>query len=195
MTVIDEKRALRELLVRSRASLPADERATRSAAAAKVLTCLPAWERARTVALYAPLGAELDTAEAARLALSTGKRLAWPRLRPGTLALEFGACRPAELVAGPLRALEPPAAAPRVPVEEVDLLVVPGVAFDATGRRLGRGRGFFDATLALAPRSTLRLGLAFELQIVAEVPCEAHDAPVDAVVTERRVIPEDRALR
>jgi len=195
MTVVEEKRALRERLVRARAALPPDEHDTRSGAAARVLASLPAWQRARTVALYAPLGAEVDTALAAELASIAGKRLAWPRLRPDMLALEFATCAPADLVAGPLRALEPPAGAPRVPIEDVDLLVVPGVGFDATGHRLGRGRGHYDATLALAPRGTLRVGLSFELQLVPEVPCEPHDARLDLVVTEERVLAEGAARR
>ena len=70
---------------------------------------------------------------------------------------------------------------------DLDLVLVPGVAFDGAGRRLGRGAGHYDATLAaLGPRGRA-VGLAFEAQLLAEVPCEAHDAHLDALVTEARV--------
>jgi 5-formyltetrahydrofolate cyclo-ligase len=188
MGLDDEKRRLRERLLGERARLPAAERAAASAAVSERLEGLPAWPAARTVALYAPTGAEVDTAGIARRAAAAGKRVAWPRLVPAALALEFAACAPEELVAGPLSTREPPAAACVVPPGEIDLVVVPGVAFDAGGRRLGRGRGHYDATLAALPRRAARVGLAFELQVVPSVPAAPHDATVDAVVTERRVL-------
>jgi 5-formyltetrahydrofolate cyclo-ligase len=102
--------------------------------------------------------------------------------------MEFAECAAAGLVLGSTRALEPPASAPIVPPREVDLVCVPGVAFDTRGGRLGRGRGHYDATLALLPRSAFRVGLAFESQIVPAVPAEPHDERLDAVVTEARVL-------
>jgi 5-formyltetrahydrofolate cyclo-ligase len=83
---------------------------------------------------------------------------------------------------------EPPPDLPAVPLSEIELVLVPGVAFDGSGRRLGRGRGHYDATLAALSPAAVRIGLAFELQIVAAVPCEPHDMPLDAIVTERRVL-------
>ncbi len=184
----EAKRELRRRIIAARAALSPAEREERSRDAALRIVGLEAFRSARTVALYAPLGAEVATAEIARRAEADGKRVAWPRLAGAALAMEFAACPAAALVPGPLGALEPPASAPAVRLEETDLVVVPGVAFDARGRRLGRGRGFYDATLAALPRGTARVGLAFEMQLVPEVPAEAHDAPLDAVVTERRVL-------
>jgi len=103
--------------------------------------------------------------------------------------MEFAACALDDLVAGPARVLEPPASAPAVPSIEVDLIAMPGLAFDVLGRRLGRGRGHYDATLAGLPRRAFRAGLAFESQVVPEVPAEPHDERVDAVVTEARLLP------
>jgi 5-formyltetrahydrofolate cyclo-ligase len=73
-------------------------------------------------------------------------------------------------------------------------VVVPGVAFSQDGHRLGRGGGHYDATLAQMPRA-VRLGVAFEAQLVAELPREPHDAPLDAVVTESRVLLLPRVRR
>jgi 5-formyltetrahydrofolate cyclo-ligase len=101
--------------------------------------------------------------------------------------MEFAACAPGDLVAGALGGREPPPSAPAVPPAEIDLVLVPGVGFDPSGRRIGRGRGHYDATLAALPRATA-VGLAFEAQVVPEVPAEAHDARLAAVVTERRTL-------
>jgi 5-formyltetrahydrofolate cyclo-ligase len=134
------------------------------------------------------MGAEVDTAEIAQAGATRGKRLAYPRLLEGDRALGFAACQADALLPGALRTREPPPGAPVVPLGEVDLVLVPGVAFDARGRRLGRGRGHYDATLAGLPASARRVGLAFELQIVSAVPQEPHDALLDTIVTEARVL-------
>jgi 5-formyltetrahydrofolate cyclo-ligase len=83
--------------------------------------------------------------------------------------------------------MEPPAGAPEVALDEIDCVVMPGVAFSEDGLRLGRGGGYYDATLERMPRAA-RVGLAFEAQIVPTLPREAHDAPLDAVVTETRTL-------
>ena len=184
----ESKRALRAEMLAARQRLPPAEREASSLAIAQRVATLPAFGAARTLALYPAMGAEVDAAWIARRALAAGKRLAWPRLQPGALALSFASCLPEELVPGPAGTRGPPPGAPGVPLGEIDLVLVPGVAFDPRGLRLGRGRGHYDATLAALPRRTARVGLAFEVQLVAEVPREAHDAPLDAVVTERRVV-------
>jgi len=74
-----------------------------------------------------------------------------------------------------------------ISVEEVDLIIVPGVGFDEKGRRIGHGKGYYDNLLRKSTKA-LRIGLAFELQIVDHVPTEEHDVPLDRIVTEKRVI-------
>ena len=184
-----EKRALRERLIAVRAGLPPMIRESASRAIAARVADLPAWRHARTVALHAPLGAEVDTAELARLAEGAGKRIAWPRIASPGPALEFACCASGALIPGPARALEPPPSAPSIPLDAIDLFVVPGVAFDARGGRLGRGRGHYDATLGLIRPGAGRVGLAFDEQVVDHVPTEPHDVPLDAVVTGSRVLP------
>lgn len=185
---VESKRALRAEMLAARLRIPPAEREASSRAVAERVASLPAFAAARTLALYPAMGAEVDTAEIARRALAAGKRLAWPRVQPGALALTFAACLPGDLVPGPSGTREPPPEAPAVPLPEIDCVLVPGLAFDPRGLRLGRGRGHYDATLAALPRRAARVGLAFEAQLVAEVPRESHDAPLDAVVTERRVV-------
>jgi 5-formyltetrahydrofolate cyclo-ligase len=178
------KRALRAELVAARARLTPAERAERSEAIAARLERHPPFHAATTVALYAPLGAEVDAGPVLRAAQARGVRVLFPRAVAGERRLDFCACRPGELVRGPLGAGEPPPGAAAVPLPEIQCFVVPGVGFSRDGLRLGRGGGYYDATLALAP-GALRVGVAFELQLCPELPREPHDVPLDAVVTER----------
>jgi len=182
----DAKTALRRRILSARSALSAVDRAARSLAVAERVMALPAFGSAHNVALYAPLGAEVDTAEIERRARAAGKQVAWPRIGAGRV-LSFGCCTRGELLPGPRGALEPPPGAPPMAPGEVELLCVPGVAFDGALRRLGRGGGHYDATLPAAWRAR-KVGLAFEIQIVDAVPAEPHDAPVDLVVTEARVL-------
>jgi 5-formyltetrahydrofolate cyclo-ligase len=182
------KQRLREDLLSARLRLTPEDRLSRSLAACDRLAALDLFASARTIGLYAAIGAESDPATAARAALAAGKRLAYPRLLPGSRLLAFRACSPADLFAGDRGTRQPPPASPEVALEDLDLVVVPGVAFDPAGRRLGRGGGYYDATLAALPARVRRVGLAFDLQLVPEVPGEPHDAEVHAVVTESRVL-------
>lgn len=183
----EAKRALRSELIARRARLSPDDRAERSRAVADRIEDVEAFRAASLVALYAALGTEVDTAEIARRALARGVRIAFPRVAPSERRLAFALCAPAQLVRGPLGAAEPPASAPEVEPRELGCVVMPGVAFSEDGLRLGRGGGYYDATLRGAP-AVARIGLAFDVQIVPTLPREPHDAPMDAVVTEARVL-------
>jgi 5-formyltetrahydrofolate cyclo-ligase len=181
------KNRLREELLSARLQLEPNERARRSRAACERIAALPAFREARTVAVYAATGAEADPATLTSSALSRKKRIAFPRLDPDSRVLSFAACSPADLVPGDRGVRTPPPGAPPVALGELDLVVVPGVAFDLHGRRLGRGGGYYDATLALLPAHTLRVALAFDLQVVEEVPGEPHDVEVHLIATEARL--------
>jgi 5-formyltetrahydrofolate cyclo-ligase len=178
------KQALREAMILARSRLSTGDRTAFAHAISLRVIALEAFERARTLALYAPMGAEVDTAQIARAAASRGKRVVYPRLVAGQRALAFAVCGGDSLRPGALGAREPPADAPELPLTEIDLAIVPGLAFDARGQRLGRGRGHYDATLAMLRADASRVGLAFEVQIVPAVPTEEHDVALDAVVTE-----------
>jgi 5-formyltetrahydrofolate cyclo-ligase len=181
------KQALRSELVARRSQLDVAERARLARAAVERLAGLPALAAARVVALYASLGAEVDPSPLAPALLARGVRVVYPRVRENDRRLAFAESAHAELVRGPFSALEPPATAPETDPAELDAVIVPAVAFDEDGYRLGRGGGFYDATLAAIPGAR-RLGLAFDFQIVPALPHEDHDAAMDAVVTERRTL-------
>jgi 5-formyltetrahydrofolate cyclo-ligase len=102
---------------------------------------------------------------------------------PGERLLEFAACDPSDLVRGTFGAGEPPPGARSVPLHEIGCFVLPGVGFSRDGFRLGRGGGYYDATLRQA-RGAFLVGVAYQLQLLDQLPTEPHDVPLDAIVTE-----------
>jgi 5-formyltetrahydrofolate cyclo-ligase len=181
----ERKRALRTSLIAERARLMPDERALFSRRIAEQALHLPILSGARLVAVYAPLGTEVDALEIARLLGAL--QPVYPRVVTGARRLEFARCDPRELVRGPLGAREPPAGAPAVDLREIECVILPGIGFSLQGQRLGRGGGYYDATLRDVP-AAFRVGLAFEVQVVPEIPSEPHDERLDALVTEARTL-------
>jgi 5-formyltetrahydrofolate cyclo-ligase len=189
----DTKRALRAELIARRARLSPEDRALKSRAVAERIEELEAFREARVVALYAALGTEIDPAEIARRAAGRGVRIAFPRAGHDR-RLSFALCAPGDLVRGPLGAAEPPPWAQALDPRELGCIVMPGVAFSEDGLRLGRGGGYYDTTLREVPLAA-RVGLAYDVQIVPTLPREPHDQPVDAVVTETRLLAFHRESR
>lgn len=170
-----------ELRGRLRA-LGAQERRRASELACDRLLTLPELVDARTVALYAPLPDELNPGRAAAALRARGVRVVLPRVRRGIgLELAGGALEPG------FRGIDEPVGAAVDPAD-VDVVVTPGLGFDAHGSRLGRGGGHYDRLLAAMPDGTHRVGLAFAVQVCDHLPHEPHDQRVAAVVTESRVL-------
>lgn len=140
--------------------------------------------RCRSIVAYAELPGELPLGGVVERARADGKAVLWPRLRPDG-GLDFAPCaRVEELVAGRYGVREPPLATPAVSAGPDVLLLVPGLAFDAAGGRVGRGGGAWDRALAES-RGAIALGVGYGFQVVSAVPREAHDRSVDALLTER----------
>lgn len=166
---------------------------------ARHLEVTPEFAAARSLALYAALPDELPTDAVVAAARRAGKRLLLPRAgRPDDAApgaLTFHAVEAwDQLRPGRYGVLEPPEGAPSEPSAALELVLVPGVAFDRAGGRLGRGMGWYDRTFppgggASGPRL---FGLAFAFQLVPAVPAGERDRRVDALVTERGVLRCDR---
>jgi 5-formyltetrahydrofolate cyclo-ligase len=187
---IDGKRALRQAARDARDALPAADREAASLAISdavdrEILAPLAARTPGAIVALYAPVSSEVDTRAIALHAAARHLRVAYPRVA-GPRKLVFAITTPDELTAGAFRIPEPPADAVAVAPTAIAAFVVPGVAFDRRGARLGWGHGYYDATLATAP-AAVRAGVAFESQIVAQVPTGPSDEPVHLIITERAV--------
>lgn len=146
---------------------------------------------ARTLLVYLDVRNEVRTRFRLAELLASDRRIVVPYCDGKRLRL-VQLRDPAELEPGAFGVLEPTAelrarAERRVEPAEVDLVIVPGVAFDRRGGRLGHGQGYYDRLLAELRPDAARIGLAFACQIVASVPLETHDVRVDAVVTEDAV--------
>jgi 5-formyltetrahydrofolate cyclo-ligase len=152
-------------------------------ATAALIEALPAGS---TVALYAPKGSEVDTARIDRETRARGIAIAYPRIVEGERRLSFHAAAIDELEPGTFGLREPRADAPAIAADALAVIVIPGLAFDRRGGRIGWGRGYYDATLVSAP-AAVRIGLAFECQLVDEVPRDPHDVRLHYVVTEAAV--------
>lgn len=149
----------------------------------------PFYAAARSVLYYISVRSEVGTQLGIEHGWLTEKRVAVPYCE-GELLKLFWLRDWNELHVGSFQVPEPKASLRaisdrKVEPHELDLLFVPGVAFDSEGRRLGYGRGYFDRLLSRTTRDALRVGLAFESQIVPHVPTESHDIPMSLVVTEQ----------
>jgi len=91
------------------------------------------------------------------------------------------------------RIYQPVETQPLCPIDDIGVILVPGLAFTLRGERLGRGAGFYDRFLPVAPRA-LRVGIAFDLQILPKLPTEAHDLPVDMILTDTQIIETNRYI-
>jgi len=161
-------------------------------AVAARLTALTGFSECRRLVLYSAVRGELGTAVLAEWAATRGVPLLWPRIDGEQLVfVEAGA---SERVVGTFGILEPPTAKAPSPLAGGDWVVVPGLAFDESGARLGRGGGFYDRALAAAPEP-VRVGVGYDFQCVDPVPAGALDAPMDWVVTDERVLAARRGAR
>ena len=152
---------------------------------------LPDYQQAQCVMWYVDVRDEARTRHALPEALASGKRIVIPYCVEGELEL-FHLESMEELETGMYKILEPRSelrevAAKRVDVSELDLILVPGVAFDARGGRTGHGKGYYDKLLENAKPETPLVALAFECQMFDEIPMQDHDIFMDKVVTEARV--------
>jgi 5-formyltetrahydrofolate cyclo-ligase len=191
----DAKRAMRQALLATRDRLAAATRAEASAEIARRIAALDSFAAARTLLLTLPFRSEWDTMALVRTALSLGKAVVLPRVDVATRMLELRAIGDpaADVVRGYQGIPEPRDTCAHVAPAVVDWVLVPGVGFDASGRRLGYGGGFYDRLLPLLAAATPRIAGAFECQVVARVPAAPHDLRVDAIATEARVIVASRA--
>lgn len=182
-----DKRALRTRLIARRAQLDPETRAALSSRIVARLEDLPELSQAGVVALYAPLGAEVELSGLCEKLARRAIRCLYPKVLTGGRRLVFAESRPELLVRGPLGALEPPESAPLAAPPEIECVVVPGVAFSESGMRLGRGGGFYDATLADLPKAR-RIAVAYDFQVLPELPNEPHDVQMDFIVTDSRTL-------
>jgi len=180
------KQELREEIRARLKTLTDVQRSALSSKACALLEKQNVWKNAKSVFFYAPLPEEIDIWPLVRDSLGAGKLVCLPRFDAATN--RYVACQiqnlAGDVISGRFGIREPISQCPTIPLSKLDLALVPGVAFDLRCRRLGRGKGFYDRLLADA--SGVRCGVAFDEQIVAEIPVEPHDVSVDCLLTPTR---------
>jgi 5-formyltetrahydrofolate cyclo-ligase len=185
----DNKRTLRDTAMRRRHQQPDKDRLSRTIVSA--LVDLPEFRQAERPVLYVDVRDEVLTWPLITTRLASGSPVILPFCQDGDLQL----CRIdqwTQLAPGAYGILEPIASIRlagdrHTAAADIDLIVVPGVAFDRRGHRLGHGFGYYDRLLARVSDSTSLVGLAYDCQLFDNVPHEPHDVAVDVIVTESAV--------
>jgi len=182
------KRSLRQQMLARRLALSQEEWRCSSLLAQKHLLALKEYDHAGCIAVYAPARNEADTTEIVASAFMSGKRVLYPavcgehmvfRQVEGLASLERGS----------FGILEPCPTGVEHHADEADLIVVPGVAFDLSGHRIGYGKGFYDRFLRHPGRKAHLVGLCHDFQLIAgDIPAEGHDIRMEVIVSDRRVV-------
>ncbi len=182
------KAQLRKSCLARRAALTTARRRQMSAAIAKHVCAMPAFQDSQTVMLYMALPQEAQTAAILAESRYQGKRVTVPVVKPcGLVAAELPTGQ-LQFQPGPFDIPEPAVSTAIIPPEDINCVMVPGLAFDRRGARLGFGKGYYDRFLCRLPATTHVCGLAFSVQIVQHVPDLPHDVRMQSLVTEQGVL-------
>ena len=182
---IDDKNDLRERFLELLRNQNEQDRLIKSRLIQKKLFCRPEFRTAKTILFYASFGGEVETSQMIQQATQHNKKIALPMILKGsknfipTLIREIDS-----LNEGPFGIKQPVNShADAVDSCDLDLVIVPGIAFDRLHNRLGRGAGYYDRFLAALPEDTSSIGLAFDFQLVDRLPhLEAHDMSLTGVI-------------
>ncbi|EDP76338.1 5-formyltetrahydrofolate cyclo-ligase [Hydrogenivirga sp. 128-5-R1-1] len=182
--MIVEKGEIRKEILKRRVSLPYSLRSSYDERIREKLVSLPEFSGAHRILLYCPVKGEPDLSPLFGLLLESGKRLVLPKVDGEELSL-IEVESPLCLSKGTFNIPEPQEGV-KIEPEMLELAVVPGVAFDREGFRLGFGKGYYDRLLERVRAPTV--GVAYSFQVLSRVPRDSWDRPVDIVVTEKEVI-------
>ncbi|MHB1157789.1 MAG: 5-formyltetrahydrofolate cyclo-ligase [Phycisphaerales bacterium] len=185
----DNKKSLRAELRAMLRCVPAAQLHIASAAACALLGETTEFERAACVMIFWPLAYEMDARSLAMLAWQRGKTVALPLVsyeQRHMIAVEIRSL--GDSMQADRYGVKSPTNAPPIPARMIDLVIVPGLGFDLTGHRLGRGGGFYDRFLSRQNFRGLTCGLTLEQQVVEHIPTQPHDVRLDMLATERRIL-------
>lgn len=196
LSLREEKRALRRAMAEQRDALSPEQRAALVAEAGARFLELPEVRNSSVVAGFVSTRSEIDTAPLLDALRGRGVDVVLPRVSTGLIPprLRFHRVeRPSDLVFGIFGLLEPSPDCPEVPPHAIDVFMVPGLAFDRRGARVGYGGGYYDELAAYVrahPDATAArfVGFAFGFQLVDACPAGEWDVPLDCIVTDDRVV-------
>ncbi|MEW5903560.1 MAG: 5-formyltetrahydrofolate cyclo-ligase [Pseudomonadota bacterium] len=192
MDIPARKQALRQRIIAAREKLGAVERLRLSRDILDAIRAMPAYRQAKCVLAYLDFGTELETGHWVAQALRDGKRVLLPRVNRASQHLDLYPVSDLEQDVAPgtwgIREPLPERCNKEEALGTIDFVLLPGVAFDREGGRLGYGGGFYDKLLARLPHQPLLVAGAFALQVVDDIPLEPTDRKVDWLVTEHETI-------
>ncbi|HTY21468.1 MAG TPA: 5-formyltetrahydrofolate cyclo-ligase [Geobacteraceae bacterium] len=181
------KRSLRQSMLARRKGLTLAEARSASLQVQNTFISTGEFARARVVAIYAPIHNEVDTSEVMYATLASSKVLLLPAVDHDGMVLRR-VSGPDDLRKGAFGIPEPTPGCPLHPPEEADLIVVPGIAFDTGGNRIGYGKGYYDRALHQLEGRGRLVGFCYDFQLVERIAGEPHDVLMDMIISERRVI-------
>ncbi len=184
------KKKLRKQVSQKLAGISPKEASSASIAAAELLAGMDEFRKAEVVMLYLSIHGEIDCLPIAQLAWSMDKKVLAPTACHNCRLMRPILCHPddEEMFHNHHGLRQPAWREMEMEIEKIDLLIVPGLAFDRNRNRLGRGGGYYDRFLAREGLRARKIGLAFEAQIVETVPVGPNDLPVDLLVTNKEII-------
>jgi 5-formyltetrahydrofolate cyclo-ligase len=185
-----DKRRLRDQARARLALIPSDERLRLAERIEASVWSIPEIRMAGTLLLYASVGTEVPTDSIAMEARLRGIRVVYPRCPPDSPAMTLHTVHADDLLlaGGRFGIREPAPDCPATVPAEIDAAFLPGLGWDRSGGRLGRGAGYYDRLLADPAWRAFRCGLFFAVQEIPEIPTDPWDRPLDAAVTEKGVI-------
>jgi 5-formyltetrahydrofolate cyclo-ligase len=184
------KNEIRAEVLKRRDSIPLDLKKSKNAAIRKRLFNLEEFIAAKSVLMYVSFRTEVDTLGQLEDILCMGKKLALPLVDSKQKTLTLYEIKDiSDLEPGYMDIPEPKVAEDRkVDLKDIDIIVLPGTGFDIKGNRLGYGGGYYDKLLSSADKKIPTVALAFEEQVVEEIPAEPHDIKMDIIITDERFI-------
>jgi len=188
MAEADDKLTIRRQLREALAAIPDADRQAKSIAATNFLSTSPEFAAARIVMLYLTAAHEMDTAPLALKCWQSGKTVVVPKVswdQRRMLPVEITSLQTRMTTTGP--GVREPVGGQPIPVNLIDLVIVPGMGFTNSGHRIGRGMGFYDRFLAQPDFIGVSCGLGFEEQVVREIPVLDHDMPLSMLCTDRGI--------
>ena len=185
------KAQIRKRFQEMRNALLPEEASERSVRVCRRIESLPLFQEAETIYFYYPIGNETDLLPLARRALKLGKKAAFPKTDGQEMEFFQVASVEEGFQEGRFHVMEP--AGGLLLQEQEPLVLTPGIAFGKDGSRMGYGGGYYDRYFARFPRC-LKVGACYGIQLAQGLPVGEHDVPMDAVVTEERVLWKEVAL-
>ena len=184
-TSIDrQKKVIRKEQIAARHTISPEQKVKTNQIIADKLFARPEWKKSHVICIYISLPDEVDTKLLVNVLLKQGKTVVVPKVSSADDKVVLHVIKSMDdLAPGALQILEPIDGSPVILVDAVDLFIVPGVAFDRLGHRLGWGKGHYDRLLAgvMVPK----IGLAYAIQVIAQVPRSSYDISMDRIITEK----------